>query len=109
MNRTREEILQQREQLRRKYDELFRATVALFFRHDPVGIILEHNEDEYTPEAGTILPRLNGCQSAEDVLPIVYEEFLHWFGNAAGTRERYAELSSELWDLWQEYRREIRS
>lgn len=100
MDKTRDEHLQQRE----KYKKLFESTAALLFRHDPVGMAFEHNKDEYLPEAGTILPRLNGCQSEADVLPIVYEEFLHWFGNAAGTRERYVEIASEIWDLWQAYR-----
>jgi hypothetical protein len=106
MTGSREEILRERQRLRQKYDELFAATVALLFRHDPVGIVIEKNKDEYAPEAGTILPRLNACQSEEDVLPIVYEEFLHWFANAAGPRERYVQISSELWELWQAYQRD---
>jgi hypothetical protein len=106
MERTRNEILQERQRLRRKYDELFEATTALLFRHDPVGIVLGENKDEYAAEAGTILPRLQGCQSADDVLPVVYEEFLHWFSSAAGTRERYTEIASELWELWQAYKRD---
>lgn len=108
MARTREEILQERRRLRQKYDELFEATVAVLFRHDPVGVVLGNNKDEYAAEAGTILPRLNDCQSEKDVLPIVYEEFLHWFSNAAGPREGYTEIASEIWELWQAYRREIR-
>ena len=100
MGKTRDELLQQRE----RYKKLFESTAALLFRHDPVGMAFEHNQNEYLPEAGTILPRLGICQSEKDVLPIVYEEFLHWFGNAAGTRERYVEIASEIWDLWQAYR-----
>ena len=107
MNRTREEILAERQRLRQKYDQLFAATVALLFRYDPVGIIFECNNDEYSPEAGTILPRLSRCRSAEDVLPIVYEEFLHWFSNAAGPRDRYVEISAELWELWQKYQSDV--
>jgi hypothetical protein len=105
MQRSREYALQERQRLRQKYNELFHATAALLFRHDPVGIVFEHNKDEYAPEAGTILPRLSGCQSPQDVLPVVYEEFLHWFGDAAGPRERYVQIASELWELWQSYPR----
>jgi hypothetical protein len=105
MGSSREEILEKRRRLRQKYNELFEAAAALLFRHDPVGIVFEHNKDEYVPEVGTILPRLQRCQCEDDVLPIVYEEFLHWFANAAGPRERYVEISSELWELWQEYQR----
>ncbi len=33
---------------------------AIFFRHDPIGIVFEEyqNFDEYDPEVLTILPRL---------------------------------------------------
>ena len=103
MEKTREEILLERQRLRQRYDKLFEATVALLFRHDPVGVVFESNRDEYAPEAGTILPRLHACKSREDVLPIVYEEFLHWFGDAAGPRERYVPIASGLWELWQAY------
>jgi len=103
MDRTREQRLRERERLRHRYDRLFEATVALLFRHDPVGIVFEHNTDEYAAEAGTILPRLQGLTSQEQVLPIVYEEFLHWFGEAAGPRERYLPIARELWELWQAY------
>ena len=106
MDRTREEGLREQRRLREKYKELFSATAALLFRHDPVGVALEHNKDEYLPEAGTILPRLKNCESADDVLPVVYEEFLHWFGDAAGPRERYVEIASEIWDLWRAYERD---
>src|SRR5438552_13976949 len=64
MPRTREEILQARRQLREKYRNLYDATIALLFRHDPVGINFEDNTDEYAPEAGTILPKLQSCRSA---------------------------------------------
>jgi len=106
MDRTREQLLRERERLRHRYDRLFEATVALLFRHDPVGIVFEHNTDEYAAEAGTILPRLQGLTSQEQVLPIVYEEFLHWFGEAAGPRERYLPIARELWELWQVYQRD---
>jgi len=101
MKRTREQDLQERRRLRQQYDELFDATVALLFRHDPVGIIFAENRREYAPEAGTILPRLDTCHSESDVLQVVYEEFLHWFSDSAGLRERYVEIASELWGLWQ--------
>ena len=106
MEKRRDEILRERQRLRQRYDKLFAATVALLFRHDPVGVVFEHNKDEYAPEAGTILPRLQGCKSEQEALVIVYEEFLHWFGDAAGTRERYVPIASELWELWEAYQRE---
>jgi hypothetical protein len=106
MCRTRDEILEARKRLRGKYGELFDATAALLFRHDPIGISFDNlNPHEYAPEAETILPRLRGGQSSDDVLPVVHREFVRWFdADTAGSRERYAQIASELWQLWQEHR-----
>jgi len=102
--RTREEILEERRRLREKYGELFDSTAALLFRHDPIGINFENNADEYEPEAGTILPRLRGCQSVDDVRRVVHEEFVRWFdaGNA-GPEERYTAIASDIWQLRQRF------
>lgn len=66
MPRTREDILQERRQLKAKYGDLFDSAAALLFRHGPVGINFEVNHDEYQAEVGSILPRLHDCQSADD-------------------------------------------
>jgi len=107
MTRTREEILQERRQLREKYRNLYDATIALLFRHDPVGINFEHNTDEYEPEAGTILPKLQDCRSADDCRQVVYSEFVRWFANSAGSKEHYEPIANELWELWENYRRDV--
>jgi hypothetical protein len=76
------------------------------FGTDPIGIVFDNeNADEYDSETGTILPRLRSCESASDVLHVVHEEFVRWFdaGNA-GLVERYADIASEVWRLWQSHR-----
>ncbi len=105
MTKTREEILQERRRLRMAYGELDGDAAALLFRHDPIGINFDTNPDEYEPEVGTILPKLRICESASDVLQVVHEEFVRWFGPiTAGPKERYVEISAEIWQLWQSYR-----
>jgi hypothetical protein len=47
MTRTRDEILEARHRLKAEYGELFDATAALLFRHDPIGIHFDVNTDEY--------------------------------------------------------------
>ena len=102
MPRTREDILEERRQLKAKYRDLFDSTAELLFRHDPVGINFEVNPDEYQAEAGSILPRLHGCQSADDVCRVVHVEFVRWFDTAtAGPPDRYMEIASEIWQLWE--------
>lgn len=106
MSRTREEIIESRRRVRAEYGELFDEIAALLFRHDPVGINYDHNADEYEVETETILPRLSGCRSSDDVLQVVHEEFVRWFDTVtAGPRERYAEISREIWRISQQYRR----
>jgi hypothetical protein len=89
MPRTREQILEERRQLKNQYGELFDMIAGLLFRADPIGIAFDNEKlDEYASETGTILPRLHTCQSAEDVLRVVHEEFTRWFdAPTAGPRE----------------------
>ena len=102
--RTREEILEERRQLKAEYGELFDAVAALLFRHDPIGINFEDNTDEYESEAGTILPRLRSCISADGVLEVVHQEFVRWFSEEiAGSPERYRAVAFDIWDTWQRF------
>jgi len=83
---------------------LFDSTAALLFRHDPARINFEVNPGEYQSEAGSILPRLHGCHSADDVCRVVHEEFVRWFDAVtAGAPERYSQIAFEIWQLWQAY------
>jgi hypothetical protein len=102
MARTREEILRECRQLKAQYGVLFDSVAVLLFRHDPIGIAFDNeNTDEYEPEAGTILPRLQECESHTEALRAVHEEFVRWFGaDTAGPEERYANIASEIWRLW---------
>jgi hypothetical protein len=102
MSRTQERIRERSRRARAKYGELFKLTEALFFRHDPIGISFENPKiDEYALETENILPRLGKCKSSEDVLQVVHEEFVHsFFADTAGPPEHYAQLASELWELW---------
>ena len=105
MTRTREEIHEERRRLKGEFGSLYGEVTALLFRHDPIGINSEVNPDEYEPEVGTILPRLAGCTSPDDVLSVVHEEFVRWFNgeHTAGLRERYREIANEIWELWVRY------
>ncbi len=66
---------------------------------DPIGLIaIGCPDDEYAPEAGTILPRLREAYSAADVQRIAHEEFTHWFSPAvAGPIEVYAATGAAIW------------
>ena len=71
---------------------------ALLYRHDPIGIAFGDNPDEYSPEAGSIVPRLLDVTTVEDVRRIVHEEFVRWFdADTAGPASRYQAVAQEIW------------
>jgi hypothetical protein len=102
----------EQKQLKQKYASLDARMVELFFRLDPMGIAFDGedsafgpNYDEYSPEVGTILPRLKETQSEADVFSVIREEFSKWFGPLSISefdRPVYVELSRETWKLWNE-------
>lgn len=66
---------------------------------DPIRLIQRGAPlDEYDPEVGTVLPRLRGATSCSDVRTILYEEFVHWFGDeVAGRIEQYDQAAENIW------------
>ena len=92
----------QGERLQRKHPRLFGEIALVLARRDPVGLVrIGAPEDEYVPEAGTILPRLGTVSSKGEALDVVHEEFVRWFGpEVAGPKEAYAETASEVWRVW---------
>ena len=89
-----------REAVRQRYPSLFAAVSKAMFRHDPIGINFGSNTDEYDAEAGTVLARLSGCASVDDVEKVLKEEFSNWFGGDIAGRAGYAALAQEVWKLW---------
>lgn len=70
-------------------------------RHDPViGFAEDLPDDEYEPEAGTIVPRLRGATCAEDVRQIVHQELDRWFGPLRGTSSGIQTIAEEIWEAW---------
>ncbi len=83
-----------------QFPELYTAIVTILFQYDPVGICDDSNatqETEYAPEVDTLLPRLKEAASLEELLQIVHEEFVFWFGISAGPIERYEQVAADIW------------
>jgi len=92
--------------LRQNYKGLYSKVEEILFRHDPIGINLVENTDEYDPEVSTILPRLKEANSGNDVLNIVLEEFSRWFGADIIDKDSklYKEAAKEIWTAWNEFK-----
>ena len=91
---------QDEEKVRRSDPQFFEAVSRAMFEHDLIGINYETNTDEYDAEAGTVIPRLDSCDSGDDVATVLHEEFTSWFGqDMAGGRARYVDLGEEIWNL----------
>ena len=88
-------------EIKEQQPELFKAVSDLMFKHDPIEINFETNADEYDPEAGTVISRLPAANNETDVLDIIHQEFIVWFGeDTAGSRDRYVKLANDVWSLW---------
>jgi hypothetical protein len=78
----------------RLYDDL----LEVLRRHDPLGVGPHLRPNEYMPETGTILARLQDVASADEMLHLVHEEFVRWRGEAAaGDVTRYEPIASDVW------------
>ena len=74
---------------------------TLLFAADPVGINFETNDDEYHPEAVSILARRSEIDSIDSLQRVVHEEFVRWFDeDTAGPIERYRLVSEQIWQEW---------
>ena len=74
---------------------------------DPIGL-LEGGApaDEYSPEIGTIVPRVVNAQSVDEVTAVLYEEFVRWFGDdTAGPRHAYETTAGKIWEALLEFRK----
>ena len=91
--------------LKEKYGPLFDTVSAALFAADPMHINFEDNTDEYDPEAGSILARLDEASTVEQATAIVHEEFCRLFTESvAGPQEKYSAVTAQIWDAWRGYK-----
>src|SRR5262249_29936709 len=76
---------------------------------DPIRLLgVGAPADEYSPEIGTILPRLAGVQGLSDVANVLHEEFVRWFDQGiAGPRGVYETPAHRIWAAIVEYRDDV--
>ena len=86
-----------------RYPSLYEQVLAILVAADPIGICDGgERRAAYTPEVNTILPRLKEAQSADDLIRIVREELIVWFGATAVRQDGSKGIGRTLWDLIQQ-------
>lgn len=97
---------------RKELHERYRALVAAVKRAiddaDPIGLLqLGAPADEYSPEVGTIVPRVSRAASPAEVTRILHEEFTQWFGvEIAGREDSYQAPALRIWRAVLVFKRE---
>jgi len=74
---------------------------------DPIGLLDGGAPaDEYSPEIGTIVPRVVQAQNVDEITATLHEEFLRWFGDGtAGPRHAYEAPAGKAWTALLEFRK----
>ncbi|MEM8777338.1 MAG: hypothetical protein AAGF26_00410 [Cyanobacteria bacterium P01_G01_bin.49] len=91
-----------RNSLKAEYPDLYEKVSNILFRIDPIEINFECNIDEYEPEVDTILPRLQTCNSVEEVQIVVIEEFEKWFDKDTVSEcdeKDFDQIAKEIWAI----------
>lgn len=84
-----------------KTDNNFLQLSKILYEEDPMGLATFNGcpaapPDEYNPEAETILLGLVYCNSKEDVLNLVHEEFSSWFPSLNHKKDDYSSISNRI-------------
>ena len=89
-----------------RYQRLVAAVERAINDADPIRLLgVGAPADEYSPEIGTILPRLAGVHGISDVTSVLHEEFVRWFDERiAGPRDAYEAPAHRIWAAILEYR-----
>jgi hypothetical protein len=92
--------------MERRYKALATAVERAINDADPIGLLEGGAQaDEYSPEIGTIVPRVGNAQSVDEITAVLHEEFVRWFGNgAAGPRQAYEAPARQIWPAVLEFR-----
>ena len=100
---------EQKNAARQRYDTLVDVVTRVINAADPLGLLaLECPPDEYSPEVGTIVPRVVMAANPDEVKSILSEEFDRWFGQGSVPRaETFDAPAHAIWQAVLDYRRAV--
>lgn len=86
-------------EIKAKYGHKFIELREIVNLVDPMRLmIIGAPQDEYESEVKTIIVQLDNVNNKEDTLELVFSEFTKWFGVAAGNKEKYLQLASDIFN-----------
>ena len=82
---------------------LLRHIAAILYECDPACLNFGCNDDEYDPEAISIIYELQNAKGAEDVANIVIQEFQAWLGEDLSpfrANDKFIRMCRSIWMAW---------
>ena len=95
----------------KQFNEMVRSQQPLLLRHistilyecDPVCLNYGFNDDEYDPEAISIIYELQDAKSAQDSSDIVIRQIQEWFGEDLSPYKdngKFLRMCQRIWMVW---------
>jgi len=92
--------------IRTQHPLLLKVISSILIECDPMCLNFGTNDDEYDPEAISIISELNVAKNAEDAADIVIVQFRNWFGRDLSPYKdngKFKQMSKRIWLAWCEH------
>ncbi len=89
--------------IRAQHPFLLKELSSILFESDPMCLNFGNNNDEYDPEAVSIISELSEEQRPEDVADIVIVQFRNWFDcdlSPYKDNDKFTKMSKRIWLAW---------
>ena len=89
--------------VRSQYPLLLQSISAILYDCDPICLNFEGNDDEYDPEAISIIYELQNAKSAKDVSSIVIRQFQEWLCydlSPYKDNPKFIRMCQGIWMAW---------
>ena len=93
----------------REREALIKRVTGVIDRHDPFSLrAFGAPEEEFEPQARRIVDARNRCPDEQSCLSIVWTTFTDSFGESAGSRDSFASMAREIFNVLEDARLGVR-
>ncbi len=88
-------------ELKKNYRIRYSNVREILNNEDPIGLQAAGcPKDEYDPEISSILPKIDSCNTVEEMQEMIHKEFVSLFDDStAGPVERYKKIAEQIFKL----------